>query len=74
MARTDGGLALAPGTEVTVTARGPVLAWPDDQTAPDPTRWRPHPSAGGQLGAPEGIVSTVAPAGIEKSLAGGEPE
>jgi iron(III) transport system ATP-binding protein len=27
--RTDGGLALAPGTEVTVTARGPVLAWPD---------------------------------------------
>jgi iron(III) transport system ATP-binding protein len=30
VARTDGGLALAPGTEVTVTARGPVLAWPDD--------------------------------------------
>jgi iron(III) transport system ATP-binding protein len=29
VARTDGGLALAPGTEVTVTARGPVLAWPD---------------------------------------------
>jgi len=30
VARTDGGLALAPGTEVTVTARGPVLAWPDE--------------------------------------------
>ena len=30
VARTDGGLALATGTEVTVTARGPVLAWPDD--------------------------------------------
>ena len=29
VARTDGALALAPGTEVTVTARGPVLAWPD---------------------------------------------
>jgi iron(III) transport system ATP-binding protein len=27
VARTDGGLALAPGTEVTVTVRGPVLAW-----------------------------------------------
>jgi iron(III) transport system ATP-binding protein len=30
VARTDGALALAPGTEVTITARGPVLAWPDD--------------------------------------------
>jgi iron(III) transport system ATP-binding protein len=30
VARTDGGLALAPGTEVTVSARGPVLAWPDE--------------------------------------------
>jgi hypothetical protein len=30
VARTDGGLALAPGTEVTVTVRGPVLAWPDE--------------------------------------------
>ncbi len=30
VARTDGSLALAPGTEVTVTALGPVLAWPDD--------------------------------------------
>ncbi len=30
MARTDGGLALSPGTEVTVTARGAVLAWPDE--------------------------------------------
>jgi iron(III) transport system ATP-binding protein len=30
VARTDGGLALAPGTEVTVTVRGPVLAWPPE--------------------------------------------
>ena len=30
VARTDGGLALAPGTEVTVTVRGPVLAWVDE--------------------------------------------
>jgi iron(III) transport system ATP-binding protein len=30
VARTDGGLALPPGTEVTVTARGPVLAWLDE--------------------------------------------
>jgi len=29
VARTDGALALAPGTEVTVTVRGAVLAWPD---------------------------------------------
>jgi len=29
VARTDGGLALAPGTEVTVTVHGPVLAWPE---------------------------------------------
>ena len=29
VARTDGSMALAPGTEVTVTAHGPVLAWPD---------------------------------------------
>ncbi len=29
VARTDGGLALAPGTDVTVTAHGPVLAWPE---------------------------------------------
>jgi iron(III) transport system ATP-binding protein len=35
--RTDGGVALAPGTEVTVTARGPVLAWPDEAAAPDLT-------------------------------------
>lgn len=56
VARTDGGLALAPGTEVTVTARGEVLAWPD------------------QLLMPAGSVTTVAPAGSEKSLAGGEDE
>jgi iron(III) transport system ATP-binding protein len=30
VARTDGDKALAPGTAVTVTARGSVLAWPDD--------------------------------------------
>jgi hypothetical protein len=36
VARTDGGVALPPGTEVTVTVRGPVLAWPDDdKTAGD---------------------------------------
>jgi iron(III) transport system ATP-binding protein len=34
VARTNGGMALAPGTEVTVTARGPVLAWPDESSAP----------------------------------------
>jgi iron(III) transport system ATP-binding protein len=34
--RTDGGLALAPGTEVTVTARGPVLAW-TGELSPTPT-------------------------------------
>jgi iron(III) transport system ATP-binding protein len=60
VARTDGALALAPGTEVTVTARGPVLAWPDDRA--------------GQLADAEGIVSTVAPAGSAKSLAGGDEE
>lgn len=31
VARTDGNLALAPGTEVTVTARGPVVAWPEGE-------------------------------------------
>jgi iron(III) transport system ATP-binding protein len=38
VARTDGGLALAPGTEVTVTARGPVLAWPHDPAISAPRR------------------------------------
>jgi iron(III) transport system ATP-binding protein len=35
VARTDGGLALAPGTEVTVTVRGPVLAWPAEPVGSD---------------------------------------
>jgi iron(III) transport system ATP-binding protein len=35
VARADGGVALPPGTEVTVTVRGPVLAWPDEQSIPD---------------------------------------
>ena len=30
VARTDGDANLQPGAEVTVTARGPVLAWPDE--------------------------------------------
>jgi iron(III) transport system ATP-binding protein len=60
VARTDGGLALAPGTEVTVTARGGVLAWPHDP--------------GAQVGTPAGMVSTVAPAGNVKSLAGADGE
>jgi iron(III) transport system ATP-binding protein len=61
VARTDGALALAPGTEVTVTVRGPVLAWP---------------GRGAQLGmlTPAGSVSKVAPAGRAKSLAAGDVE
>jgi iron(III) transport system ATP-binding protein len=60
VARTDGGLALPPGTEVTVTARGPVLAWPDASLS------------SGQPGIPEGIVT--APTGSAKSLAAGDGE
>jgi len=56
VARTDGGLALAPGIEVTVTARGPVLAWPDDSGAQDltPTDWRPDRGPRSADGAPIG--------------------
>jgi iron(III) transport system ATP-binding protein len=42
VARTNGGLALAPGTEVTMTTRGPVLAWPDEPA-------EQHPDPGGSL-------------------------
>jgi iron(III) transport system ATP-binding protein len=44
VARTDGGVALAPGTEVTVTVRGPVLAWPDRSLDADLTPAEPGPA------------------------------
>jgi iron(III) transport system ATP-binding protein len=67
VARTDGGLALAPGTDVTVTARGPVLAWPDARL-PDTG------DAGTADAGAYGMVTTVAPDGTAKSLAGGDEE
>ncbi|HEY5252233.1 MAG TPA: ABC transporter ATP-binding protein [Acidimicrobiales bacterium] len=42
VARIDGGAALAPGTEVTVTVRGPVLAWPDEASTRDLTLSEPR--------------------------------
>jgi iron(III) transport system ATP-binding protein len=68
VARTDGALALTPGAEVTVTARGPVLAWPISGRTPIP-----GDSQSGSV-IPAGSVSTLAPAGRAKSLAGGDDE
>jgi iron(III) transport system ATP-binding protein len=68
VARTDGALALAPGAAVTVIAHGPVLAWPISGGVP----MAGDTQSG--METPVGSVSTVAPAGRAKSLAGGEDE